>query len=263
MSSDKFVLVDEPWPHVRRIRLHRPDKRNALSSHMLQQLLAAMEAAAAADDVRTVVLTGSGSTFCAGADINEFRDSLAGRVPDVYEDGRWLVRLFQLGDAYEKPLIAAVNGAALGGGVGLVAMCHFAVAADTAKLGATELRIGMFPMVIFPALARALGERRAMELSLTARIFDAAEAERIGLVQRVVPAAELHTAVSEVARTMAGWSPIAVKLGLRGVRTTRGLPARDAYEQLNALRQVLQQTDDLHEGTSAFFEKRSPNWTGR
>lgn len=263
MSSDKLVLVDEPWPHVRRLRLHRPDKRNALSRTMLQQLVKALEDAAAADDVRAVVLTGAGSTFCAGADISEFRDSLHGRVPDVYEDGRLLVRLFQLGDAYEKPLIAAVNGAALGGGVGLVALCHFAVAADTAVLGATELRIGMFPMVIFPALARALGERRAMELSLTARVFDAAEAERIGLVQRVVPAVELDAAVGELARTVAGWSPIAVKLGMRGVRTTRELPARDAYEQLNALRQMLQQTDDLHEGTSAFFEKRSPRWTGR
>ncbi len=145
-------------------------------------------------------------------------------MPDVYEDGRWLVRLFQLGEAYEKPLIAAVNGAALGGGVGLVALCHFAVAADTAILGATELRIGMFPMVIFPALARALGERRALELSLTARTFGADEALAIGLVQKVVPAAELDEAVGELARTVAGWSPIAVRIGMRGVRTTRGLP---------------------------------------
>lgn len=255
--------MDEPWEHVRRIRLHRPDKRNALSSELLRQLAAALEDAAGDDAVRAVVLTGSGSAFCAGADINEFRASLHGRVPEVYEDGRALVRVFQLADAYEKPLVAAVNGAALGGGVGLVAMCHFAYAAESAVLGATELRIGMFPMVIFPALARALGERRALELSLTARMFGAAEAERIGLVQRVVPDEELEAAVGELARTLAGWSPVAVCLGLRGVRTTRGLPARDAYEQLHALRQVLQQTEDLHEGTTAFFEKRTPKWTGR
>lgn len=260
---DNVVLVEEPWPHVRRIRLHRPDKRNALNQAMLRQLYEALRGAAETDDVRAVVLTGSGSTFCAGADIGEFRESLHGQVPDVYEDGRWLVRLFQLGEAYEKPLIAAVNGAALGGGVGLVALCHFAVAADTAVLGATELRIGMFPMVIFPALARALGERRALELSLTARTFGADEALAIGLVQKVVPAAELDEAVGELARTVAGWSPIAVRIGMRGVRTTRGLAPVDAYEQLHALRQVLQQTDDLHEGTSAFFEKRTPNWTGR
>lgn len=263
MSSDNFVLADEPWPHVRRVRLHRPDKRNALSRAMLEQLVTALEDAAQEDAVRAVVLTGAGSVFCAGADINEFRDSLRGRVPAVYEDGRWFVRLFQLGDAYEKPLIAAINGAALGGGVGLAALCHFALAADTAVFGATELRIGMFPMVIFPALARAVGERRAMELSLTARLFGAAEAERIGLVQRVVPAEELDGAVGELARTVAGWSPVAVRLGMRAVRTTRGLRAPDAYEQLHALRQILQQTDDLHEGTTAFFEKRTPNWTGR
>lgn len=263
MSSREVVLVDEPWSHVRRVILNRPDKRNALSRAMLEELVAALEAAAEDDDVRAVVITGAGSTFCAGADINEFRDSLHNRVPDVYEDGRLLVRLFRLGDAYEKPLIAAVNGPALGGGIGLVALCHFAVAADTAVLGATELRIGMFPMVIFPALCRAVGERRALELSLTARLFGAAEAEAIGFVQRVVPAAELEEAVGELARTIAGWSPIAVRLGMRGVRTTRGVPAADAFEQWNALRQVLQQTDDLHEGTTAFFEKRSPRWTGR
>lgn len=262
-DAGSLLLVDEPWPHVRRITLNRPEKRNALNQVMLAQLVDALETAAVDDDVRVVVVTGAGSTFCAGADISEFRASLHRRVPDVYEDGRLLVRLFQLGQAFEKPLIASVNGPALGGGVGLVALCHFAVAADTAVLGATELRIGMFPMVIFPALCRAVGERRALELSLTARVFDAAEAEDIGLVQRVTPVAALEEAVGDVARTIAGWSPVAVQLGMRGVRTTRDVPVGDALEQLNTLRQILQQTDDLHEGTTAFFEKRSPRWTSR
>jgi len=263
LSSDKLILVDEPWEHVRRIRLHRPEKRNALNQALLRELFAALQEAAADERVRAVVLTGSGAAFCAGADIQEFRASLHSRVPDVYEEGRWLVRVLQLGDAYEKPLIAAVNGSVLGGGLGLVAMCHLALAAEEAVFGATELRIGMFPLVIFPALARAVGERRALELSLTARTFGAQEALAMGLVHRVIPAAELDEAVGELARTAAGWSPIAVRLGLRGVRAARGAPPAEAYELLHGLRQVLQQTDDLHEGTTAFFEKRAPNWTGR
>lgn len=263
MSSDSLVLIDEPWEHVRRLRLHRPRKRNALDEALLRRLVAELQAAAEAEHVRAVVLAGSGSVFCAGADIAEFRASLDGRVPEVYENGRWLVRLLQLADTLEKPLIAAVNGPALGGGLGLVTMCHLAVAAEDAVFGATELRIGMFPMVIFPALARAVGERRALELSLTARTFDAREALDMGLVHRVAPAEELDEAVGQLARTVAGWSPVAVRLGLRGVRTARGIAAAEAYELLHGLRQVLQQTDDLHEGTTAFFEKRAPRWSGR
>lgn len=257
------MFVDEPWPHVRRLTLNRPEKRNAFDARLLASLYDELQKAQADETVRVVVLTGAGKAFCAGADIHDFQQSLHHPVPRTYDDGRLLVRLFQLGARYEKPLIAAVNGPALGGGVGLVALCHFVIASEEARLGATELRIGMWPMVIYPALVRAVGERRALQMSLTADIFDATEARQIGLVDEVVPAEQLEAATERLAGKLAGWSPVAVKLGMRSVHMTRHMPTDDALEALNGLRQVLQQTEDLHEGTTAFFEKRSPKWRGR
>lgn len=263
MSSTERVVPSEPWPGVRRLTLNRPDKRNAFDNRMLEELIEQMEGAQRDPAVRAVVLTGAGSTFCAGADIHDFRASLERPVPELYDDGRLLVRLFQLGEAYEKPLIAQVNGPALGGGVGLVAMCHFAVAAQSARLGATELRIGLWPMVIWPALVRSVGEKRALQMALTADIYSAEAALAIGLVDEVAPEDELDGAVERLARKLAGWSPVAVGLGLRGAAIVRDMPVDKALEALNGLRQVLQQTEDLHEGTTAFFEKRSPRWRGR
>lgn len=262
-AARALLLIDEPWPHVRRLTLNRPDKRNALDGALMVALHEELQRAEADATVRAVVITGAGSTFCAGADINEFQASLHTPVPQVYDEGRLLVRLFQLGEKYEKPLIAAVNGPALGGGVGLVALCHFVLAADDARLGATELRIGIWPMVIYPALVRAVGERRALQMSLTAHIYTAAEAEGLGLVDKVVSGAELEEATGELARKLAGWSPVAVRLGMRSAHMTRDMPVGAALEALNSLRQVLQQTEDLHEGTTAFFEKRAPRWKGR
>lgn len=230
---------------------------------MLDELLQCLQYAEADPDVRAVVLTGAGTTFCAGADIHQFKDSLGRPVPELYEQGRQLVRIFQLGFRYEKPLIAQVNGPALGGGVGLVALCHFALAAEGARLGATELRIGMWPMVIYPALARAVGERRALQMALTADVYSATEAAAIGLVDEVVPDDELDAATKQLAEKVAGYSPVAVGLGLRSAAVVRDMPGDKALEILNGFRQVLQQTDDLHEGTTAFFEKRAPRWTGR
>lgn len=257
------VRVTEPWPGVRRLTLHRPDKRNAFDSEMLSALLKTLQEAQTDDEVRAVVLTGAGTTFCAGADIHQFQASLNSPVPQLYEEGRLLVRIFQLGEAYEKPLIAQVNGPALGGGVGIVALCHFALAAEGARLGATELRIGMWPMVIYPALVRAVGERKALQMSLTADIYTAAEALELGLVDQVVPDDKLESATRALAEQVAGWSPVAVQLGLRSAAMVRDMPMGQAVEALNGLRQVLQQTDDLHEGTTAFFEKRAPQWKGR
>lgn len=262
-TASSLVLIDEPWPYVRRLTLNRPDKRNAFNTALLTALDEALEQAEADPAVRVVVMTGAGGTFCAGADIREFQSSLHRPVPEVYEEGRLLVRLFQRGAKFEKPLIAAVNGAALGGGVGLVALCHFALAAEEARLGATELRIGMWPMVIYPALVRSVGERKALQMSLTADIYSAQEAAWLGLVDKVVPGAELEEATGELAQKLAGWSPVAVRFGLRSAHMTRDMPVHEALEALNSLRQMLQQTDDLHEGTTAFFEKRAPRWRGR
>lgn len=263
LSSAERVLVSAPWPRVRRLTLNRPDKRNAFDNDMLAALLRRLEEAEADPEVGAIVLTGAGSTFCAGADIHDFRKSLGRPVPDLYDDGRLLVRLFQLVEAYEKPLIAQVNGPALGGGVGFVAMCHFAVAAAGARLGATELRIGLWPMVIWPALVRSVGEKRALQMALTADIYSAEEARAFGLVDEVVAEGELDEATGELARKVAGWSPAAVGLGLRSAAMVRDMPVDKALEALNSLRQVLQQTEDLHEGTTAFFEKRAPRWRGR
>lgn len=265
MSSSETapaVAVSTPWPGVRRLTFNRPHKRNAFDNEMLEALLGALQEAAVDREVRAVVLTGAGTSFCAGADIHQFQQSLHEPVPRLYEDGRLLVRIMQVGAAYEKPLIAQVNGPAFGGGVGLVALCHFAIAAESARLGATELRIGMWPMVIYPALARAVGERRALQMSLTADVYTAAEAAVFGLVDDVVADDGLEAATKQLAQKVAGWSPMAVGIGLRSAAAVRDMPMDSALETLNGFRQVLQQTDDLHEGTTAFFEKRPPKWRG-
>lgn len=257
------MLVSDPWPGVRRLTLNRPEKRNAFDNDMLQELREQLLHAAAAEQVRAVVITGAGPAFCAGADIEQFQASLGSPVPQLYDDGRHLVRLFQTAIAFEKPLITQINGAALGGGVGLATMGHFAFAAQSARLGATELRIGMWPMVIYPMLVRAVGPRRALQLSLTANIYTAAEAAELGLVDRVTPDDELEEATRMLAEQVAGWSPVAVRLGLRSAAMVAEMPVDQGLEALNSLRQVLQQTEDLHEGTTAFFEKRAPRWIGR
>lgn len=255
-------IVYEKEAGVARITLNRPEKRNALSEAMTKELVWALEKAGADEEIKAVVLTGSGPTFCAGGDLEYFARLVTKGAPAIYREGEESTELFRMGVRLKKPLVAAVNGPALGGGCGLVAMSHLAVAAEGAKLGTPEIKVGMFPFVIFPLLVRAVGPRKALELALTGELIGAREAERIGLVSRVVPPEALMAEAEKMAGALAGYSPLVLRLGLEVYNKAADMEAERAFSFLNTLRVIDFLSEDLKEGARAFLEKRPPRWRG-
>ena len=236
-----------------RLTLNRPDKRNALDTALCRALVDALDDAARDPDVGAILLTANGRVFCAGMDLAEIEEgSHAGEIDAVHE------RLFTIGARLAKPLIAGVQGPALGGGVGLVANCHIVVAGPEAGFGLTEIRLGLWPFLVYRAVASALGERRTLELSLTGRICSAAEAREFGLVHEVCDGAP--TRACEIARVVAGFSPTAIQKGMAFVQHVRGLGWQDAGAIARDVRNQVFAGDDFREGIRAFREKRSPRW---
>ena len=240
-----------------RLALNRPEKRNALSLALCRELNARLREADADPAIGAILLSGNGRAFCAGMDLDEILESDAGAIDAAHEE------LFTAGLRLRKPLVAAVHGPALAGGTGLAANCHVVVASEDAVFGLTEIRIGLWPFVIFRVMVATLGERRATGLALTGRIFGAAEAERYGLVHRVVPAAELEARALETASAIADASPAAVRAGLEFVAEIRGKDWKEAGEMARRMRGELFRGADFREGIRAFREKRKPVWPSR
>lgn len=257
------AILVETSENITTITLNRPEMRNPLTNQMVQELIEAIQEADRDPDVRAIIITGSGDAFCAGGNLNEFRQMMEKSAPDLYDEGLFSSRLFKLGEKVRTPLIAAVNGPALGGGCGLAAMCHIAIASERAKLGTTEFRLGLVPFVIMPWIRRAVGHKNALEMMLTAKIMTAEEARQIGLVQRVVPHEQLMEEARKVARQVASFSPLAVKLGLDAFYTTEKMDLDKSIDVLSTLRIVSFLSEDLQEGATAFLEKRPPVWKGR
>lgn len=245
---------------VETITFTQPDRRNALDYPTVAELLAALREADADPEVRAVVLTGEGSAFSAGGNIRQFREELAADAHQHWATGDGWAELFTMLPRLSVPVIAAVNGHALAGGCGLVALCDLAIAAETATFGMTEVRIGLFPIVVLPALRRVIGERATRELALTGRTIDAAEAARIGLVNRVVPAEALAKESADLAAGLAANPRAVVALGKRLLAETGELPYERAVDYARAMRGVFLATDELAEGVEAFLEKRRPRW---
>src|SRR5580658_6887261 len=196
------------------ITLARPDKRNAISTQMIEDLIASL-AEVQSSSARVVILTGEGKAFCSGMDLDELR-AIATRTPGEHlEDSRRMARLFRTVYSFPKPLIAAVNGHALAGGCGLATLADFTIAVPDAKFGYTEVRIGFIPALVSVFLRRQIGEKRTRDLALTGRLFDAAEAQSMGLVNLVVPAVDLMTEARKLAATLIAASPTSL------VRTKR------------------------------------------
>ena len=249
------ILVAHAGP-IARLTLNRPDKRNPIGPATCGELIHALAEIRAAPELRAVVLTGAGVAFSAGGDLSAMRGApgaQAGSLVDL------LLAMHDLG----KPIIAMVNGAALAGGLGLVVACDLAIAADTATFGATEIAVGLWPMIISAELVRNVGRKKALEMMLTGRKLDAAEALASGLITRVVPAAELEAATAQLAGELADRSPAAVALGLRAFYQTQDLALEPQLRHLErGLVQVLA-LDDAGEGIAAFLGKRKPVWTGK
>ncbi|WP_047151302.1 enoyl-CoA hydratase/isomerase family protein [Aneurinibacillus tyrosinisolvens] len=248
---------------IAKIALNLPEMRNPLTSELANELLSFLQEADKDDSIKAIILTGNGSTFCAGGNLNEFKENMSKSVPELYWEGRESTRLFELGATIRTPLIASVNGPAFGGGCGLVAMCHIAIATEQAKFGTTELRLGLVPFVILPWIRRAVGERKAMEMMLTADIFSAEKALEIGLIHRLTTAERLEEDTWQLARTIASYSPLAVKLGIEAFRSTEQNDVATSLAHLNTLRLVSFKSQDLQEGATAFLEKRTPVWEGK
>lgn len=247
--------------HVARLTIDRPERRNAVTWSMLAELRAAFARARADDDVRVCVLTGAGErAFCAGADLA----GMAGAGAfDLHEARGELARLFQDMYALGKPIVARVRGYALAGGFGLALACDMVVAADEAVFGAPEVDVGLWPHMITVPLIRSMPPKVALDLMLTGRRVDAAEAARIGFVTRVVTPAELDAAVDELAATLAAKSPAAVRLGRDAFYAVWDQDVETSLRMLHPLLAVTAATEDAAEGIAAFREKRPPRWSGR
>lgn len=239
---------------VLRLTLDRPDKRNALSESLCRELVSALDSAWADDTVGCVLLDAEGDVFSAGMDLDEATQPDAAQKTELHE------ALFTFGFRAAKPVVAAVQGAALGGGLGLAANAHVVIAAQGTKFGLTELRLGMWPFVIWRAMTHVVGERRAVELALTARIFGTPDALQLGLVHEVTPPFELEDRATAVAHAIAESSPLAVKLGLQYLADSRALPIEESGRRARELRGEIFAAADFREGVAAFREKRRPRW---
>jgi enoyl-CoA hydratase len=260
--TDYATILVERRGAVTLVTLNRPEALNALSSAVLSDLIDEFAVFEADPEQRCAVVTGSGDkAFAAGADIKEMADKGAAEfyAGDIFS--RWTSHLV---GATRKPWIAAVNGFALGGGCELAMMADFIIAADTARFGQPEIKLGVVPgMGGSQRLARAIGKAKAMDLILTGRAIDAAEAERAGLVARVVPAADLLAEALKAAEAIAAMAPLAVMAAKELVDAAQELPLAEGIRLERRLFHMLAATEDKAEGMAAFIEKRPPNWTGR
>lgn len=247
---------------VARLTINRPERRNALSWSVVGDLRRQVAACRADPDARVLVLTGAGDrAFCAGADLGGMAEG-AGYL-DLHDARGDLAQLFlELWDL-GKPTIARVRGFALAGGMGLALACDLVVAADDAQFGTPEIDVGLWPYMITVPLTRSMPPKKALELMMTGRRVDAAEADRIGFVTRVVPVDQLDAAVDELAGTLAAKPPGIMRLGRSSFYDVLDQGAADALRMLHPLLTVTTATADSAEGIAAFAEKRAPRWTGR
>lgn len=249
--------------HVAIVELNDPESRNSLSERLCFQLIATLEQLANNDDAHVILITGAGDAFCAGGNIREFSTFREKRASEIHKEGKGTTELFKTVTTLTKPLIGAVNGHALGGGFGLVAACHYAVASSKAKLGTTEIKLGLFPLVILPVIIEAIGSKKALELGFTGRILKAEEAKELGLINQVAEPEDVFEEAFRFAKQLAAASPLALKIGMDCYVNTRGMDWSQKFDYANTLRIIAYQSEDLQEGALAFLEKRQPQWTGK
>ena len=245
------------------LTLDRPEIHNAFDDRLIADLTGGLEHLGADPGVGVVVLTGAGRSFSAGADLNWMRRTASYGEAENLADARALARLMQTLNELPKPTVARVNGAALGGGTGLVACCDIVIASERATFGTTEVRLGLIPAVIGPYVLAAVGARHARRLMLTGERVSAAAAARVGLVHEVVAAEQLDSAIERVVADLLKGGPAALTAAKRLIGDLAGRPITPDLIDGTARRiAALRATPEAREGVNAFLEKRAPGWSG-
>lgn len=260
MKFETLMLAEDSG--IATITLNRPEKRNAISTQMIEDLLRALDECDA-PATRVVVITGAGKAFCSGMDLDSLRALAKQSHEQNLEDSRRMAKIFARLWAYPKPLIAAVNGAAIAGGCGIATLCDFTLAVPEAKFGYTEVKIGFIPAIVSVFLVRQIGEKRARDLLLTGRIFEADEARRLGLVNEIVSAEQLMNWAHALAASLIEASPTSIERTKMLLREFADNDVDREIERAVAENAAIRATADFHEGVSSFLEKRKPKWSGR
>ena len=258
--ADDTVLVETDGG-VATLTLNRPEVHNAFDDALIARLTRALEDAEASEDVRVVVLAGTGKSFCAGADLAHMKKAAGFLEAENIADAQALARLLMVLGGLPKPTVALVQGPAYGGGVGLVSACDIALAAERASFALTEVRLGLIPAVIGPFVVRAIGESHARRFMLTGERFGAETARRIGLVHEVVTGEALEARGGEIVEMLLQCSPDAHRRAKALIDAVAGRPIDEALADDVARRiAAARASDDGREGIAAFLEKRAPWW---
>lgn len=255
---DYEIVIVERKDRIGLITLNRPEQLNTFNSQLARELNGALRELDQDPQIRVVILKGTGRAFCAGIDVNE----LSGK--DIVEIRAWVKAMDEHNITIanmKKPVIAAVHGAAVANGCGLVAACDLAIAAEDARFGTTAINVGLFCFGPSAPLSRSLGRKRSLGLLLTGDIISATEAERIGLVNKVVPLDKLEEEAIQLAERLAGKSPVALQMGKASFYKMSDMGYEDSLAYLGEVFSIVCSTDDAKEGVAAFLEKRTPQWT--
>lgn len=246
---------------IARVVLNRPEKRNAISHMMIAEILQALDEIEKGP-ARVLIITGAGHAFCAGMDLKALKDFRSQSDAEIVADAKRIATLFRRLYPFPKPTIAAVNGPAIAGGCGLATVCDFTLAVPEAKFGYTEVRVGFIPAIVSSYVIRQVGEKRARDLLLSGRIFGAAEAQSLGLVNAIIEPGNLLLRAHEIAQSLAEMSPVALS-------HTKRLLSKFSEEGLDQETELaveasarVRKTADFQEGLAAFLEKRKPQWSG-
>ncbi len=263
MTSTDEVLYGVA-DRVATITINRPERKNAINDGVLSGLRRYLDQAAADAQVGTIVLRGADGNFCAGADLG---GGLVGDAPPSFLElhhGRGsYARLLLHMNACPKPILAAIEGYCLAGAIGLCLASDIVISRDDAQFGTPEIKRGLWPYMVTALLIRNVGRKRALELCMLGDRISATEAERIGLINHAVPAADFEQKVSELASRLASFSPAIMALGKGSFYRIADMATEDAFAYLQSQLTINAQTEDVVEGVTAFFEKREPRWKGR
>jgi methylglutaconyl-CoA hydratase len=243
-----------------KILLNRPEVHNAFNDVMIQELLEVFDEISKSEDIRVAVLTGRGESFCAGADLNWMKRMINFTYEQNLEDSLKLAELFYLMYSLPKPIIAAVNGAAIGGGTGLVAVCDIAIASEGARFSLSEVKLGLVPACISPYVIRKVGEGRCREFFLTGERVTAQRALELGLVNQVVPLTQLDMAVNDKAKQLLSSGPKAIAMCKELLKNVPGMSFDKAMTYTAEMIASMRIGDEGQEGMNAFLEKRKPRW---